>query len=137
MRRLLHSVGRWRGSHCNTCGRRITPGQSATAGPGNRRMVHFNPDHCGNAADAKTRRTHARYRAARTAVAATAILALAAIVLLLADHNRHHARPELIATAASLVAFSAAQIIERRAHIRRLIERDPTLKPTTREDGER
>jgi hypothetical protein len=133
MRRLIHSLGRWRGSHCDTCGRRITGKQSAAAGPGNRRLVHYNPDHC----DSATRRPRDRRRAARVAMAATAILTLAAIAVLFLDHNRGHARVELLALTVSLAAFAAAQIIERRQHIRRLIEHDPTLQAMTRKDRER
>jgi len=133
MRRLLHGLGRWRGTHCDTCGRRITGKQSAAAGPGNTRLVHYNPDHC----DSATRRPRDRRRAARVAMAATAILTLAAIAVLFLDHNRGHHRPELAAIAATSVALSAAQILERRQHIRRLIEHDPTLQPTTRKDRQR
>jgi|GEM_PF-6394193 len=133
MRRLLHGLGRWRGTHCDTCGRRIAPNQSAVAGPGNTRLVHYNPDHC----DSATRRPRDRRRAARVAMAATAILTLAAIAVLFLDHNRGHHRPELAAIAATAVALSAAQIIERRQHIRRLADNDPALREMTRKDSER
>jgi hypothetical protein len=135
MRRLIHSLGRWRGTHCNTCGRRITDKQTAYAGPGNTRHIHFNPDHCQRRAG--THPASRRELAARIAMAATAILTLAATAVLLLDPNRSHHRPELIAFAATAAAFSAAQIIERRQHIRRLIEHDPALRETTRKDSER
>jgi len=133
MGRLIHSLGRWRGTHCDRCGRRITGKQSAAAGPGNRRLVHYNPDHC----DSATRRPRDRRRATRVAMAAAAILALAAIAVLFLDHNRSHHRPELAAIAATAAAFSAAQIIERRQHIRRPTGNDPALREMTRKDSER
>jgi len=130
MRRLLHSLGRWRGTHCDRCGRRIAFDQSAVAGPGDYRMVHLDPDHCEHRAGADP--MSRRELAARIAMAATAILTLAAIAVLFLDHSRSHHRPELLATAASLVAFSAAQIIERR-----ITGNDPALRETTRKDPQR
>lgn len=46
MRRLLHSIGRWRATHCDTCGRRITENQTGWAATDGHRLVHFDPDDC-------------------------------------------------------------------------------------------
>lgn len=47
MRRLLHSLGRWRATHCDRCGRRIAENQTgwAAAADGHR-LVHFDIDDC-------------------------------------------------------------------------------------------
>lgn len=42
MRRLVHTLGRWRRTHCETCRRRITDTQAAMAvGPGAKRLAHL------------------------------------------------------------------------------------------------
>jgi hypothetical protein len=41
--RLFHCVGRWRGTHCDTCGRPVTALQTAEATTGNR-LVHLPGD---------------------------------------------------------------------------------------------
>lgn len=45
MRRLIHSIGRWRRTHCETCGRRITDYQTAVAAE-HGRLMHLHPSDC-------------------------------------------------------------------------------------------
>ena len=41
MRRFLHALGRWRGTHCNTCGRPVTDTRTYLAAVTGNRLTHL------------------------------------------------------------------------------------------------
>jgi hypothetical protein len=49
MTRLIHTLGRWRRTHCEACGHPITALQTGMAvGRGDTRLMHLHFDDCAN-----------------------------------------------------------------------------------------